>query len=487
MKEEVQALLQRDFALQALRSGVRVDGRALDAARTARIVLGPSHGQAHVTLGRTVALASATASPIAPYADRPAEGTLSVSVEVSAAASEPAALEFAVHGAHPPADRTALALRGLVERVIRDSRAIDTEALCILAGKRVWAVAVDVALVDAAGNAADAVHLAAMAALLHARRNEVSISGTDVHIHPFTEREPLPLPVHHVPLTVSYALFAASGSDQATEDIAALDPCLAEELAADGALTIALNAHGEVCGLHKAGGLPIAPALVVRCADFAARRVVQLTALLNKALVDSSVTHHPLAAVRPVLVAPEPTAVRPASRPDGMASDSPAPMDVDNAADGATFRGGISSWNAVPVNEALPPSSQEKETGKGDGAGVVESSPATLRESAKGLEENEIVDQIFRSVKRSAAKAEAPRQQLVQTPAVTKASISIDVDSEDSDDSDADLLAAVIAKPKGGGARGKAKPKAKQAGFATRGGSASHDTKSNTFASKGKR
>jgi exosome complex component RRP45 len=196
------AFLQRDYALQALRSGVRVDGRALDSARTARIVLGPAHGQARVTLGLTIALTSVAANPVTLFPDRPAEDTLVVSVEISATASEPAALEFAVHGAHPPADKAARELRGLVERVIRDLRAMDTEALCILAGINVWAVPVDVALVGAAGNVCDTVHLAAIAALLHVRRNDVSISDTDVHVHPFSEREPLPLPMHHVPLIV---------------------------------------------------------------------------------------------------------------------------------------------------------------------------------------------------------------------------------------------------------------------------------------------
>jgi exosome complex component RRP45 len=458
MKDEVQALLQRDFALQALRSGVRVDGRALDAARIARIVLGPAHGQAHVTLGRTVALASATANPVTPFPDRPAEGTLVVSVEISATASEPAALEFAVHGAHPPADKAALALRGLVERVIRDSRAIDTEALCILAGKKVWAVSVDVALVDAAGNASDAVHLAAMAALLHARRNDVSISGTDVHVHPFSEREPLPLPIHHVPLIVSYALFAGSGSGATAEDIAALDPCLAEELASDGSLSIALNAHGEVCGLHKAGGQPIAPALVFRCAEFAAQRVIKLTKLLNEALHKSSMSHHPLAAVRPVLVAPEPSAMLSKHPPfvqySGAAAS--AAMDVDDtsaAVHSRPFQGGLSSWNAIPVDEARPPIEPFEADDEKHDAPVPK--PGS---SAMAMDADNVVEQIFRSVGKPAANVKQLHNQQ-SAAAAKRATTSSNEDSSDSNDSDDDLLAAVIAKPKGGGARGKSKHK----------------------------
>ena len=48
---------------------------------------------------------------------------------------------------------------------IRDARALDVEALCIVPGERVWAVRADVRIVDLSGNAPDACALAAIAAL----------------------------------------------------------------------------------------------------------------------------------------------------------------------------------------------------------------------------------------------------------------------------------------------------------------------------------
>lgn len=458
MRPELQANLQRDFALAALREGVRVDGRALEAARQARITLGPAHGQAHVALGSSVALASAVAEPVTPYPDRPAEGTLSVSVEISAAASESAALEFGVHGANPPSDPASMALRGIVERVIRDSRALDTEALCILAGKKVWAVSVDVSIVDAAGNCVDAAHLAAMAALLHARRNDVSISGTDVHIHPFSEREPLPLPIHHVPLTVTYALFGPSGDFPG--DIAAIDPSLQEELAADGMVTVALNAHGEVCGLHKAGGLPIDPGLVGRCARIAADRAVTLTELLNKALKDSTAKHHPLSTARPVLVAAEQTAILRNGKSKKPRSAVPdADVDDEVMTDGQ-FQGGASLWNAVPVDGSAPPAAPD----------MPDSKPSPFERKVgdmAGDDDDGIVDDVFRSAGRkksngTAARPKGDGEQASKSPP-KKAVAEIAFDDEDSDsdsDSDADLMSAVrISKPKGGGARARSKAK----------------------------
>lgn len=461
MKDELHVTLQRHFAVAALRAGVRVDGRALEASRQVKIVLGPAHGQVHVSIGSTVALASATVEAVTPYSDRPAEGILGIAVELSAAASEPAALEFAVHGAHPPADRLAMALRGNVERVIRDSRAVDTEALCIIAGKKVWAVSVDVSIVDADGNCIDAAHLAAMAALLHARRNDVSISGTDIHIHPFSEREPLPLPVHHVPLTVTYALFA--GTNDFPDDIAALDPCLVEELASDGLVTVALNAHGEVCGLHKAGGLPISPKLVARCAAVGVDRVAALSEILNRSLHDSSVKHHPLSAVRPVLVAPEPSAVLPTSTNGGTKSNG-TPPGGKASTDSALFEGGTSLWNAVPMSDTAPPVAPDMEL-----------HPSTMKKSdmGDGAAADAVAATVFRALDGHAASANAQtlqggKNKKQSKGTATKPTGSAEVasfsDSDDADaDSDEDLLAAVISKPKGGGAR-RAKPKVKKNG-----------------------
>jgi exosome complex component RRP45 len=405
MREEQQAGVARQFAIAALRAGVRVDGRALDASRALRIDLGPAHGQARVMLGRTVAVASASAVPVTPPHDRPAEGTIAVAVEMSPAASESAALEFAVHGMPAATDKAALRMRAIVERVIRDSRALDTEALCILAGTRVWAVSVDVTIIDAAGNAVDAAHLAAMAALLHARRNDVSISGTDVHVHPFSEREPLPLPIHHVPLTVSYALFGASSDFP--NDVASLDPNLQEELASDGSMTIALNAHGEVCGLHKAGGLPVDPQLVARCSLVAADRVVEITDIINRALHESSTKHHSLTTVRPVLVAPEPTAV---FSKTAVPKDDQVQSEMQDADKFRTLRSGLSSWNAIPADDAPPPKIMEPDVRGGD-----EKQDAAERRTAS--EEIEI-SHVFRTLGPASPPKSSPLTKLKSAQAV---------------------------------------------------------------------
>lgn len=53
----------------------------------------------------------------------------------------------------------------LVEKSFREGRAIDLEALCVLAGKKVWSLRVDVHVIDHDGNVSDAASLAALGAM----------------------------------------------------------------------------------------------------------------------------------------------------------------------------------------------------------------------------------------------------------------------------------------------------------------------------------
>ena len=94
------------------------------------------------------------------------------------------------------------------------SRCVDTEALCVLAGKLVWSVRVELRILDNGGNATDVASIAAVAALRNYRRKEVTVSGDQAPFpppppaaHTFLERRsgrsgrtprtaphPLPLP-----------------------------------------------------------------------------------------------------------------------------------------------------------------------------------------------------------------------------------------------------------------------------------------------------
>lgn len=104
---------------------------------------------------------------------------------------------------------TEVDIQRCIERALRDSGAIDQEALCVQPGRTVWALRVAVRVLDAAGNLQDACMLAALAALMAFRRPvaEVDAQGT-LTLYAAADREPLPLSLHHLPVATTFASFS---------------------------------------------------------------------------------------------------------------------------------------------------------------------------------------------------------------------------------------------------------------------------------------
>jgi exosome complex RNA-binding protein Rrp42 (RNase PH superfamily) len=217
-------------------------------------------------------MASISASLEAPYADRHSEGSITFDVLHTAMAG------FGPDFARKNEDTTELSR--LVERGLRESRAIDLEALCVQPGRKVWHLQVDVRILDNCGNATDAVGLAALGALCAFRRPDVTVDPDapgGIIIHSRADREPLPLTLHHLPLPVTFAFFESG-------DVVALDPMSTEEAAASGSFTVTVNPQGELCAAQKAHGVGILPAQVMQCTRIAATKVKDLTSQLRTAL-----------------------------------------------------------------------------------------------------------------------------------------------------------------------------------------------------------
>mmetsp|Transcript_6773 Transcript_6773/g.12053 ORF Transcript_6773/g.12053 Transcript_6773/m.12053 type:complete len:614 (-) Transcript_6773:286-2127(-) len=192
----------------------------------------------------------------------------------------------------------------ILERTLLIGGAMDAEALCVQSGMWVWRLHVDVSLLDDGGNAVDACVLAAVAALRHYRLPEVNIGGngdgdgddnvgdpggdqyqqtTIIHSD---DREPTPLPLHHTPLTATFALFADE-SGTTTSVSALLDPYDREELACDGLLTWSYNKYGEMCCLDFPGGCELRPRQLMASSKLGKRRCVEICELLERALEEA--------------------------------------------------------------------------------------------------------------------------------------------------------------------------------------------------------
>ncbi|KAL2355896.1 ribosomal protein S5 domain 2-type protein [Cryomyces antarcticus] len=270
MPREVEpSLNESDFLRQALRENIRLDGRAFDAFRPVEIEFGDEYGVVDVRLGKTRVVARISAEVTAPFPDRKFDGIFSISTELSPMASP--AFEVGRQ------TQTEIILSRLLEKAIRRSGALDTEALCIVAGAKVFSIRADIHVLDADGGLVDASCIALVAALSHFRRPDVAIEGEAVTVFTPREREPVPLSLLHHPLCVSFSLYDGGA-------VVLVDATAAEEAVREGEVVVSMNRHGEVCQIAKYGGVAVDALALLNCTGVALQKVKALWAVLKRRL-----------------------------------------------------------------------------------------------------------------------------------------------------------------------------------------------------------
>ncbi|KAJ1550107.1 hypothetical protein HK096_008714, partial [Nowakowskiella sp. JEL0078] len=256
---------EKKFVINALKEGLRIDGRQLNDYRDIKIVFGESFGHVEILLGKTRVAAIVSGEIVRPLASNPAEGFLKFYPEFSPMASplfEPGRFS----------DEEVMVSR-LLEKAFKKSRAVDTEGLCIVAGEKVvipsfqfgiivWSVRIDIHILDHDGNLIDCACIATVSALLHFKRPDVSVSGDVVTVHDFQDKNPIPLSIHHIPVCITMSFFDGSG-------IMVVDPTLLEEQVQEGHITFVLNIHRELCSISKAGGCALDLETIVQCSKIA--------------------------------------------------------------------------------------------------------------------------------------------------------------------------------------------------------------------------
>lgn len=255
--------------MKAIEEKKRLDGRQTYDYRNIKITFGTDYGCCIVDLGKTRVLAQVSCELVAPKENRPTEGILFLSLELSPMASP-------IFEAGRQSELL-VKLNRLLERCLRNSKCIDTESLCVVSGEKVWQIRVDVHVLNHEGNLMDAASIAAIAGLCHFRRPDVGIQGDEVTVYSPEERDPVPLSIYHMPICVSFAFFLEG-------TYLLVDPSEREERVMDGLLVIAMNKHREICSIQSSGGIMLLKDQVLRCSKIASVKVSEITDLINRAL-----------------------------------------------------------------------------------------------------------------------------------------------------------------------------------------------------------
>jgi len=272
------SLNEREFIANALNEGLRIDGRSPYDYRELSIIF-RGLGHAEASIGSTRCMCSVSAEIVEPPVERPNAGILQTYCELSPMAAP----EFRPGRA----SERAVEIGQILERGLKQSKAVDTEALCILAGRKVWQIRLDVHVLDHQGNMIDCANLAAIAALRHFKKPEVQVSGEEVKVFSAEERQPTPLSILHSPLSVSIC-FISPPEEAEEEALVVVDPLLKEEECASGSLTLTQNSNRELCGLQKLGGVGLSVGQLLKCNEIAAVKIQEMAAFLQRVLNDDA-------------------------------------------------------------------------------------------------------------------------------------------------------------------------------------------------------
>ncbi len=257
-------IIQKQFITGLASRKMRIDKRAQEEFRDISIetgVIAKAEGSARVKLGKTEVIAGVKMDVGTPFADRPDEGVLMVGAEFSPIASP----DFEKG---PPAEG-AIELARVVDRGIRESKAVELNKLCIKEKEKCWMVFIDIHIINHAGNLIDAAGLASIAALHNVKMPEYDEEAGKVNYE--KKHKKLPMKFKPVPITVfrmAESLF--------------LDPSLEEEDVTSACITVTTKDDGNIVAIQKGGDSSLSLEEIEKAFSLSLKKGAEIRKLLEK-------------------------------------------------------------------------------------------------------------------------------------------------------------------------------------------------------------
>ncbi len=252
--------------LASLEKDIRFDGRKFDEFRKIEVQYGISkksaEGSARVKIGDTEVVAGVKMEIGKPFPDNPDEGTIMANVELLPLSSP----DFETG---PPDIKSIELARAVIDRGIRESKTLDFKKLCIKKGEKVWMIYIDAYSINDAGNLADAMGIAALAALQDAKFPKYDEKSERIVYDEKTKKKldlsQLPIPVTVIKIKGKYLL----------------DPSLEEEKAKEARLTITTVDNGDIVAFQKGGNGTLTEEDILKMVELSTKKGKEIRKLLK--------------------------------------------------------------------------------------------------------------------------------------------------------------------------------------------------------------
>lgn len=191
-----------------------------------------------VRLGNTQIFSQINAKLVQPRTERPSEGIISFQVDT--------------HHLKPNADFTStnealnefrISISNILEKCLKESHALDTNILCVIPGKLVWKVILDISVIKNDGNIFDTAIIAALSSWLTYKIPFFRIKEGELYYDSFIN-----LTTIHMPVCVTNGIFLKKNKNE--EIMFVLDPTFEEESVMSGSVSICANIFGEISYMH---------------------------------------------------------------------------------------------------------------------------------------------------------------------------------------------------------------------------------------------
>lgn len=257
-KKDLTARIMRDKIYNLLLQDKRIDGRGPKNLRPITIqtnLITKADGSALVTMGGTKILTGIKVEVGSPFSDRPAEGVFTVNAELLPLAStsfEPG-----------PPDERGVELARVVDRGLREGGALDLKKLCLIEGEKVYALFIDIYVLDYDGNYFDPALISALAALATTKMPKYEVVNGEAR----KTDELFTLELTSLPFTIMIGIIG---------ERFLVDPEIEEEKALDVSLIIGVDEKGNIVSIQKNSPGPIPISLMDTLMDVAIEKTNEI-------------------------------------------------------------------------------------------------------------------------------------------------------------------------------------------------------------------
>ena len=186
----------------------------------------------NVCLGNTQIFSQINAKLVSPKVERPSEGIISFQV-----VTHPLKPMADFNSTNEALNEFRISINTILEKCLKESHALDTNILCVIPGKIVYKIIIEINIIKNDGNVFDAAVIAALSSWLSFKIPFFRVKNGELYYDTFIN-----LTTIHMPVCVSFGIFEKK--DEKVEFV--VDNTLEEESVMKGMVSICANIFGEI-------------------------------------------------------------------------------------------------------------------------------------------------------------------------------------------------------------------------------------------------